>query len=104
LFPSIGLRLNFPIKHFLEIVVALLADPTTAINGHITLTQHVSKISIHKFGPAELAVVMIPVGSTLLVHSPLECNALKIFFLPLESPIGLINHKLTKLRKITQRR
>ncbi|MFM7738929.1 MAG: hypothetical protein ACKO9H_05960, partial [Planctomycetota bacterium] len=49
-----------PVEHLLKIVEASVTNPTVIINCHKTLVLSIGIVTDHKFGRAELTVIMVP--------------------------------------------
>lgn len=83
-----------PLELRVEVVEALGTNPVVVVLGAVALVQNIWVIVDHELGPAEVAVVMVPVWvlGVAAVGAMHESNAPEIPLLSLESPIGIPTH------------
>lgn len=74
-----------PFEHLVEVLKARVADPAILIKRAVAFVENLRIIFHHELGPAELAVIVIPVGipGVASVIAPAEFDALQVLFLAL---------------------
>src|SRR5439155_21098000 len=81
-----------PLEPLPEVREARFADPPIPVRRRVAFVQHFRQILRHELGPAELAVVVIPVRARGRPPGPAEHCPVQIPFLPLEPPVILRDH------------